>query len=93
MLPNMLGIADLFKFTEEILNGKLHFFGQCKSKFLKQIIVGKKSKVRISERMLQESKARKIFRKTNISYLLIQCAYQGVRNVCFSENLACFVSF
>ena len=33
------------------------------------------------------------FRKTNISYLLIRtrtCAYQGVRNVCFSEILACF---
>ena len=30
----------------------------------------------------------------NISYPLIRtrmCAYQGVRNVCFSENLACFV--
>ena len=37
--------------------------------------------------------ARQIFRKTIISYPLIRtctCAYQGVRNVCFSEN-ACFV--
>ena len=35
--------------------------------------------------------ARKIFRKTNISYPLIRtrtCAYQGVRNVSFSENFA-----
>ena len=35
-----------------------------------------------------------IFRKRNISYPLIRtrtCAYQGVRNVRFSENLACFV--
>ena len=35
-----------------------------------------------------------IFRKTNISYPLIgthMCAYQGVRNVRFSENLAQFV--
>ena len=34
---------------------------------------------------------RKIFRKTNISNLLIHtrtCAYQGVRNVSFSENFA-----
>ena len=34
---------------------------------------------------------RKIFRKTNISYPLIHtraCAYQGVRNVSFSENFA-----
>ena len=32
--------------------------------------------------------------KTNISYPLIRkrtCEYQGVSNVCFSENLACFV--
>ena len=31
----------------------------------------------------------KIFRKTNNSYLLVRtptCAYQGVRNVSFSEN-------
>ena len=34
------------------------------------------------------------FRKTSISYSLIRtrtCAYQGVRDVRFSENLACFV--
>ena len=34
-----------------------------------------------------------ISEKINISYLLIRtgaCAYQGVRNVCFSEILACF---
>ena len=40
------------------------------------------------------NKARQIFRKTNISYTLVctrKCAYQGVRNVYFSENLACFV--
>ena len=36
--------------------------------------------------MFQENKARQIFRKTNISYPLM-----GVRNVRFSENLACFV--
>ena len=35
-----------------------------------------------------------LFRKTNISYPMIRartCAYQRVRNVRFSENLACFV--
>ena len=34
---------------------------------------------------------REIFRKTNISYLLIRartCAYQELRNVCLSENFA-----
>ena len=57
-------------------------------------IVGNKAKEWISKRVFQENKARQIFRKTNISYPLIRtrtCAYQGVRNVCFSENLTCFV--
>ena len=55
-------------------------------------IVGNKAKGRISKRVFQENKARQIFRKTNISYSLIRTrAYQGVRNVRFSENLACFV--
>ena len=52
-------------------------------------LVGNKAKGRISKRVFQESKAR----KTNISYPLIRtctCAYQGVRNVYFSEILACF---
>ena len=49
-------------------------------------IVGNKAKGRISKRVFQENKACQIFRKTTISY-------QGVRNVCFSENLACFVFF
>ena len=56
-------------------------------------IAGNKAKGRISKRVFQE-KARQIFRKTNISYPLIRtrtCVYQGVRNVRFSENLACFV--
>ena len=57
-------------------------------------IVDNKAKRRISKRVFQEDKPRQIFRKTNISYPLIRtrtCTYQGVRNVCFSENLACFV--
>ena len=44
----------------------------------------------------QKTKARQIFRKTNISYPLIRTrasAYQGVRNIRFSENLACFCFF
>ena len=44
--------------------------------------------------MFQENKARQIFRKMNISYPLIRTrtrAYQGVRNICFSENLGGFV--
>ena len=44
--------------------------------------------------MCQESKARQIFAKTNISYSMIRtrtCVYQGIRNVRFSENLAQFV--
>ena len=56
--------------------------------------VGIKAKGRISERVFQENKARQILRKTNIFYPLIctrTYAYQGVRNVRFSENQACFV--
>ena len=50
--------------------------------------------LRIWKRVFQENKARQIFRKTNISYLLIRtrtCAYQGVTNIPLSENLKCFV--
>ena len=60
-------------------------------------LVGNKAKGQISKRVFQEKKARQIFRifwKMNISYPLIHkriCAYEGVRNVRFSENLACFV--
>ena len=57
-------------------------------------IVGNKSKGWIPKRMFQENKARQIFRKANISYPLIRirtCAYQGVKNVLFSEILACFI--
>ena len=46
--------------------------------------VGNKLKGRISKRLFQENKARQILRSC-------ACAYQGVRNVDFSENLACFV--
>ena len=54
----------------------------------KSVTVGDKAKV------FQENKARQIFLKTNISYHLIstrKSARQGIRNVRFSENLACFV--
>ena len=59
-------------------------------------IVGNKAKGPFSKRMFQKNKARQIFRKVNISHSLISactCAYHGVRNVHFSENLACFVFF
>ena len=56
--------------------------------------VGNEPKGWISKRVFQENKARQLFRKTNISYPLIDtctCARQRLRNVCFSGNLACFV--
>ena len=62
--------------------------------FVVHYIFGNKVERRIWKRVFQENKAHQIFRKTNISYSLIRtrtCAYQGVRNVCFSENLMCFV--
>ena len=68
---------------------KIYIQSQHKDKF-----VGNKAKGWISKRVFQENKASQIFLKTNISYPLIRirtCAYQGVRNVRFLENLACFV--
>ena len=62
--------------------------------FMKGSFLCNRANGRISKRMFQKNKARQIFRKTNISYSLIHiltCAYQGIRNVCVSENLACFV--
>ena len=59
-----------------------------------EYLVGNKAKGQISKRMFQENKERQIFQKTNIFYPLIRtrtCAYQGVKNVRFLENLACFV--
>ena len=56
--------------------------------------VGNKAKGRNSKWMFKENKARRISRKTNIFPPLMRtrtCAYQGVRNVRFSENLACFI--
>ena len=44
--------------------------------------VSNKPKGRISKPVFQENKAHQIFRT---------CAYQGVRNVCFSENSVSFV--
>ena len=64
------------------------------NKAIVEQVVGKKAKGRISKRVFQENKARQIFRKTNISNPMIRtgtCAYQGVRNVRFSENLMCFI--
>ena len=56
--------------------------------------VGIKAERWILKRVFQENKARQIFRKMNISYTLIRsrtCAYHGVRNFWFSENLVCLV--
>ena len=80
---------DVLKSVENGLN-----FNSSKSTMEILEHVGNKAKGRISKRVFQENKARQIFRKTNFSYPLIRtrtCAYQGVRNVRFSENLANFV--
>ena len=56
--------------------------------------VGNKAKVESQNSGYKKTKHANFFRKTNISYPLTRirtCAYQGVRNVSFSENLACFV--
>ena len=59
------------------------------------VIVSNKAKGRISKRVFQEICSRQIFRKTYISYPLTRtrrCAYQGVRNIRFSENLVALFS-
>ena len=57
---------------------------------------GKKAKGQISKWLFQENKSHQKFQKMNISYTLIRTRHvhvhvKGVRNVHFSENLACFV--
>ena len=49
--------------------------------------VGNKAEGQISKRVIQENKARHIFRKNNIFQPLIRT----VKNVRFSENLTCFI--
>ena len=84
---NLLGEKSLLtSFYSTLLSGNIYFTNN-------QQVVGNKAKGRISKRVFQESKARQNFRKTNISYLLIRtrtCGFRGVRNICFSEILACF---
>ena len=80
----------LFHFWQ-LFSFQLNLIGKFKAQ---AAVVGNKSKGRISKRVFQENKACQIFRKTNISYPMIctrTCAYQGVRKVCFSENLPWFV--
>ena len=54
------------------------------------LIVGHKAKSRISKQLLQENTAHKIFRKTNFLTTWYGRAYQGLRNVNFSENSTYF---
>ena len=71
-----------------------HAFSRQYPLYLVLHLVGNKAKGRISKPVFQENKAHQTFRKVNISYPLIctrTFVYQGVRNVRFSENLACFV--
>ena len=86
-LPFMRKIGD------HIITGMKSFY-KSNNCYMSLQLVGNKAKERISKRVFQENKARQIFRKTNISYPLIRartCAYQGLRKVRFSENLAYFV--
>ena len=58
--------------------------------------VGNQANGKISKRVLQENKARQIFRKANTSYPFIRtrtCVYQRVRNICFlgKFGVLCFL--
>ena len=70
-----------------------HFLFISLFSYILQQIVSNNTKGEIFKRVFQENKAQQIFRKTNISYPSIRTrAYQGVRNVPFSENLVlCFL--
>ena len=85
------------KSSEETFVKYLDTFPATVQKLAIGCFVGNKAKGRISKRVLQENITRQIFQKTNISYPpdthTPACAYQRVRNVRFSENLACFVFF
>ena len=57
-------------------------------------VVVRKTKGRISKRVLQGKQRNQISRKKIYSYSLKRiraCAYQGVKNVRLLRNLACFV--
>ena len=90
-------IYQIFKstfFTEHLLWLVLMNYEKLYLWLLRNLYIKNKAKGRISKQVFQENEARQIFRKTNISYPLtgtFTCAYQVVRNVCFSENLTCFV--
>ena len=92
-MQNHCNWIKVYRQHESLVFGNLKsiWYDYCKGYHIIRF-VGNKIKGWISKRVLQENKARQIFRKTNISYPLIRTrTYQGVRNVCFSENLACFV--
>ena len=65
--------------------------------YRKQQVVGNMTNGKISKRVLQENKARQVFRKTNISYPLIQTrgcvCVKGVRSIRFFRNFGklCFL--
>ena len=80
----------MHKSTQRWVFWPVNFFSEKQKKDM----VGSKVKRRISKQVLQENKARQMFRKTNSSYPLKRTRtyeYQGVRHVLFSEHLACFV--
>ena len=65
---------------------------KCKELTHDQQFVSNKVKGQISKRVFHENKARRIFRKTNISNALIRtrmCAYQEAKNVKF--DVLCFL--
>ena len=99
---NILNPADLVTFTEEILNGKLHFL--CSVKYLVVFTFTMLTIKPLPVNYLEEklgvilvvwghplSTYSKFSKKTNISNPLIctrTCAYQEARNNSFSKNFA-----
>ena len=89
-----LDLNFYFQYLTQTIISQNETIGKRNKRYTQFQFVGNKAKGRMSKQVLRENKAGQIFRKTNISYPLIRtlaCTYQEVRNVRFSENLACFV--
>ena len=99
---------DNFKFSSKILNhytilsmssslASNRVLSTCLIlNFIKPEFVGDKVKKVNLKAGVKRKQSTPNFWKTSISFPLIHislCVYQGVRNICFSENLACFVFF
>ena len=92
MLPLSYFVSCGYMYTCSFMSIPRNLYSEWALKFKYCYFADNKAKRRIWKRVFQENDARQIFRITNISNITTcTCAYQGVRNVRFLENLTCFV--